>query len=79
MTEVAIAGCGDYSTEHCRAALEQVLAPLGGLDWVQPGMRIVLKANLVSFLKPEAAGTTHPGILAALTELLRARGAVVII
>lgn len=67
MTEVAIAGCGDYSTEHCRAALEQVLAPLGGLDWVQPGMRIVLKANLVSFLKPEAAGTTHPGILAALT------------
>lgn len=79
MTEVAIAGCGDYSAEHCRAALEQVLAPLGGLDWVQPGMRIVLKANLVSFLKPEAAGTTHPGILAALTELLRARGAVVII
>ena len=47
MTEVAIAGCGDYSAEHCRAALEQVLAPLGGLDWVQPGMRIVLKLSLI--------------------------------
>ena len=79
MTEVAIAACQDYAAEHCRAALEQALAPLGGLAWVQPGMRIALKANLVSFLKPEAAGTTHPGILIALTEMLRARGADVVL
>ena len=31
MTEVAIAACQDYAAEHCRAALEQALAPLGGL------------------------------------------------
>ncbi len=77
--DVSVASCSAYSAEACRTALEQVLAPLGGLDWVRPGMRIAVKANLVSFLKPEAAATTHPALLRALTELLRARGASVVI
>lgn len=76
---VACAPCADYEPAHCRAALEEVLTALGGLDWVKAGMRIGIKANLVSFLKPEAAATTHPELLIALTQLLKERGAEVII
>ena len=79
MPDLSVASCVDYAPEHCQAALQAVLAPLGGLDWVHPGMRIGIKANLVSMLRPERAGTTHPALLAALSAQLRARGAEVVI
>ena len=78
-TDVSIAPCPRYEPALCRAALEQVLAPLGGLAWVRPGMRVAVKANLVTFAKPEAAATTHPVVLKALADLLTERGASVII
>ncbi|MCI8525023.1 MAG: DUF362 domain-containing protein [Oscillospiraceae bacterium] len=73
--DVSIVPCRDYAPAACREALEAVLAPLGGLDWVRPGMRVAVKANLVSFARPEAAVTTHPALLAALSDLLTERGA----
>jgi len=76
---VSVAACGSYDPALCRAALREVLEPLGGLDFVREGMVVGVKANLVSFLKPEAGATTHPALLAALTELLRERGARVIV
>lgn len=79
MTEVSILACPSYDESVCAEALLQVLAPLGGLEWVRPGMKIVIKANLVSFMKPETAATTHPVLLCALTKLLRQRGAEVIV
>lgn len=79
MVDVSIIPCPDYSPDACRRALIQVLAPLGGLDFVTPGMHIVIKANLVSAMKPEAAATTHPALLYALTELLIERGAEVVV
>lgn len=79
MPDVSIVKCESYSENECTQAIEQALEPLGGLDWVKPGMRIVIKANLVSAMKPEKAATTHPTLLAALTRLLIARGASVVI
>ncbi len=79
MPQVSITACKDYTPEVCRQALEAVLQPLGGLDWVKPGMKIVIKANLVSPMKPEKAATTHPVLLAELTGMLTARGASVVI
>ena len=79
MTEVSIAACPEYSREQCRRALLEVLEPLGGLNWVNPGMIIAVKANLVGAMKPEEAGTTHPILLCAMVELLKERGAEVII
>ena len=75
MPEVSIVRCEDYQREHCLLALEEALAPFGGLDWVTPGMKIAIKANLVSAMKPETAATTHPALLAALTRQLVERGA----
>ena len=77
--DVAIVRCADYGEETCERALREVLVPFGGLDWVRPGMRVVIKANLVSAMKPEKAATTHPALLAALTRMLRERGANVVI
>ena len=67
--------CPDYRPDSAEAALKQVLAPLGGLDWVTPGMKVVIKANLVAALRPERCATTHPALLGALVRLLRERGA----
>lgn len=77
--DVSIVRCDNYEPEVCRAALEQALAPIGGLDWVKPEMRIAIKVNLVSAMKPEEAATTHPALLCALIALLRERGASVVL
>ncbi len=79
MAEVSIVSCPDYRPEACRRALMDALVPVGGLDFVRPGMRVGIKANLVSFMKPEAGATTHPALLAELTKLLKERGAGVVI
>ena len=79
MYDVSVVPCPSYAPAVCRAALEAALAPLGGLDWVRPGMRIAVKANLVTAMRPEKAATTHPVLLAELTKLLTARGASVVI
>ena len=77
--DVVIVPCEDYSEEATRTALEQVLAPLGGLDWVSPGMKIAIKVNLVTSAKPEKAATTHPALLCSLVRTLRERGADVVV
>lgn len=79
MTEVSLVRCASYDPALCEQAMQEVLAPLGGLDWVKPGMRIAIKANLVAAMKPEKAATTHPALLVALTRLLLARGARVVV
>ena len=77
--DVSIVSCKSYDAEECRTALTQALAPFGGLDWVKDGMRVVIKVNLVSAMKPEQAATTHPALLCELTKMLRARGASVLL
>lgn len=73
--KVSITSCENYDAAVCARALETVFEPLGGLSWVKSGMKIAIKANLVAAMKPETAATTHPALLAALTQLLTARGA----
>ena len=51
--DVSLVRCTDYEIDHIRAALDRLLTPLGGLDWVTPGMKIVIKANLVAGRPPE--------------------------
>lgn len=79
MPDVVLTRCQDYSTQEVERALREVLKPLGGLDWVKPGMKIAIKANLVTFLKPERAATTHPSLLCALVKELAERGADVVV
>ena len=75
MADVVIVPCADYEAARCRAALETLLEKAGGLDWVRPGMKIGIKANLVAAMGPETAATTHPALVKALVDIIQERGA----
>ena len=75
MKDVSIVACSSYDSSEVRSALLSLLAPIGGLDWVKKGMRIAIKANLVSMMKPESAATTHPSLLVELVKLIKEKGA----
>lgn len=77
--KVSIAPCPDYAPENVRKALIAALDSIGGLDAVPGGMKVAIKANLVTLLRPERAATTHPIMLAELTRLLTERGAKVVV
>lgn len=77
--DVACVPCADYTQDACRAALCQALEALDALAWLRPGMTVGIKANLVAAHAPDDAVTTHPRLLAALCQLLRERGAQVIL
>lgn len=73
--DVAVVRCKTYNVEAVKPALEEAVNAVNGLDFVKSGMKIIIKPNLVSFKKPDAAATTHPALLEALVEMLLARGA----
>lgn len=73
--DVAVVRCKTYDVEAVKPALEEAVNAVNGLDFVKSGMKIIIKPNLVSFKKPDAAATTHPALLEALVEMLLARGA----
>ena len=77
--DVSIVPCQSYDEGEVDSALKALLDSIGGLDWVEKGMKIAIKANLVTFAKPEEAVTTHPSLIRALIKLLREKGATVVV
>jgi uncharacterized protein (DUF362 family)/NAD-dependent dihydropyrimidine dehydrogenase PreA subunit len=77
---VSIAACGDYELEGVRTALQEVLAPLGGIRrFVRAGMLVLLKPNLLLPSELDRAVTTHPALTMAVAEQVYAVGAEVLI
>ncbi len=65
----------DYSDPQLKAAIEQLLAPLGGIAAiVKPGDRVLLKPNLLTGARPGKECTTRPEIVACVAELVKAAG-----
>lgn len=77
--DVSVVKCDTYESEAVKAALEESIEAVGGLGWVKKGMKIAIKANLVSFMAPEKAATTHPTLLCELVKMLVEKGAEVVI
>ena len=75
MMDVVVVPCSSYESARCAEALRSAVELTGGLDWVRSGMRVGIKANLVSAMKPDTAATTHPALLTELVKLIRDRGA----
>ncbi len=73
--DISLAPCKNYEEENIKLALSSALEAIGGLDWVKKDMCIAIKANLVTFARPEEAVTTHPALICELIKLLKARGA----
>lgn len=66
--------CTDYSVA-LDAALERLLAPLGGMTtFVRPGQSVLIKPNLLTDRPPEEAVTTHPALVRAIIRSVRACG-----
>ncbi len=76
---VALVKCESYEYEEVKKALDQSLLLMDGLSFVKPGMKVGIKANLVSGHAPDKAVTTHPVLLRRLCELITGMGADVVI
>jgi uncharacterized protein (DUF362 family)/Pyruvate/2-oxoacid:ferredoxin oxidoreductase delta subunit len=72
---VSIVSCREYEPDAVRTALRECLAPLGGMEhFVRPGMKVLLKPNLLTAADWEQGVTTHPAIVRAVAELVQAAG-----
>lgn len=69
-----------YDRHLTRAAIEELLRPLGGMTaFVRPGQRVLLKPNMLAGKGVEAAVTTHPEIVRAVIELAQCAGGIVFV
>lgn len=79
-SRVALVKAESYEGAALDQAISQALSHLGGLKrFVKPGMRVLLKPNLLSAKAPERAITTHPEFVAAVGRAVKRLGARVII
>ncbi len=73
---VALTRCDGYDRPEVRRALDDLLAPLGGMRaFVHPGERIALKPNCLLGTAPERAITTHPAVVRAVAQAVSEAGA----
>jgi uncharacterized protein (DUF362 family)/ferredoxin len=71
----AVPGYDDFPLLLSR--LREAMQDLGGMEaFVQPGQRVLLKANLVAPTRPEQAVTTHPAVLRAVIRLVQEAGGI---
>lgn len=76
MSGVSIVKCKDYSRDRVYKAVTASINLLGGIEkYIQPGMKVLLKTNLLMKKRPEEAATTHPEVVAALARLIKEAGA----
>ena len=73
--DVSIVKCESYESPRVREALIEALDAIGGLDFLEKGMTVAIKTNLVAPMAPDTAATTHPTMLGELVKLLLERGA----
>jgi uncharacterized protein (DUF362 family)/Pyruvate/2-oxoacid:ferredoxin oxidoreductase delta subunit len=72
---VAIQRCSTYSETEVAAAVRTAVESVGSLDAIiRPGDRVLLKANLLAPVAPDAAVTTHPAVVKAVIALVREVG-----
>lgn len=77
MTKVSIVTCEGYQYQEVKQAVRKSLELIGGLNKIiKPGMKVLLKPNILSAKVPEAAVTTHPTLVKAMVELVKEAGGI---
>jgi uncharacterized protein (DUF362 family) len=72
---VALQRLTSYQPTDVDKALEQLLAPLGGIEaYVKPGQKVLLKPNMLAGKSPDNAVTTHPEIVRAVIKAVQKAG-----
>ncbi len=78
MAKVALIRCEDYETGRVHEAVKKAVDNLGGMsNFIKPGMKVLLKPNLLSPHKAEDAVTTHPEVIRAVARLVKGAGGIV--
>jgi uncharacterized protein (DUF362 family)/Pyruvate/2-oxoacid:ferredoxin oxidoreductase delta subunit len=72
---VSIVACSDYDPDRVRSAVAEAINLVGGIKaFVRPGDRVLIKPNLLKASPPDTAVTTHPEIIRAVINLVKAAG-----
>jgi len=80
MTKVSIMRCPDYNAERVFDAVSRAVDLVGGIgSVVKPGMKVLLKPNLLSARTPEEAVCTHPEVVRAVVRLVKGAGGIPLI
>ena len=75
MSKVALIRCTSYDTKKVYDAVKRAVDLVGGIErFVKPGMKVLLKPNLLSARFPEDAVDTHPEVVRAVARLVKAAG-----
>jgi uncharacterized protein (DUF362 family)/ferredoxin len=73
---VAVVRCADYAPRRVEESVAEAFRLLGGLArYIRPGMRVILKPNLLAGRAPEGAVTTHPVVVGAVARQVADLGA----
>ena len=77
MDKVALVRCADYDREAVGQAVERVFSLCGGVErFVKPGMRVLIKLNLLMKRTPDRATTTHPEVARAVARVVQNAGGI---
>lgn len=80
MCKVSVVKCADYKDDNVFSALNKTFDNMGGIEkYIKPGMKVVIKANLLMKKNPSAATTTHPSVIKGLTKIIQKAGASVLL
>ncbi len=71
---VSVCRAEEYRADLLEAAVEQHFARIHAEEIIKPGMRVLIKPNLVRGCKPETAVTTRAELLMAVCRKLKAMG-----
>ena len=76
MSKVSLARCTDYEPRRVFEAVKKAVDLVGGIEeFVEPGMKVLLKPNLLTERAPEDAVDTHPEVVRAVARLVKGSGA----
>lgn len=74
MSLISVRKTPSYDPGLLREAVDFHFAALGVEKDLRPGMKVLLKPNLLAARKPEQVVTTHPALVQAVIDWLRERG-----
>ena len=77
MSKVSIVRCADYDSQRVLGAVKRAVDLIGGIaSFVKPGMKVLVKPNLLSARAPEEAVDTHPEVVRAAARLVKEAGGI---
>jgi len=78
MARVIIKDCTDYNLNLVKSQIKMGIELLGGWGrFVSPGMKVLLKVNLIGPKTSDTAAITHSEFVRALTQILKEQGCIV--